>query len=205
MDNGFGETLRRLRTEAGLTQSQVAQQLYVTRSAVARWESGTRLPDAAMVSRLAACLGVEADRLLNPVTREGGAVNVIVVDDERIVLAHELPVIRQALPAAKISGFQRPSEALEYARSNPVALAFLDIEMGRTSGLELCRRLIELNPRTNVVFLTAYREYSYDAWGTGASGFLLKPLIEDDVRGVLGRLRYPIFPGGGLRIHERMD
>ena len=118
MDNGFGETLRRLRTEAGLTQSQVAQQLYVTRSAVARWESGTRLPDAAMVSRLAACLGVEADRLLNPVTREGGAVNVIVVDDERIVLAHELPVIRQALPAAKISGFQRPSEALEYARRN---------------------------------------------------------------------------------------
>ena len=197
MDNGFGETLRRLRTEAGLTQSQVAQQLYVTRSAVARWESGTRLPDAAMVSRLAACLGVEADRLLNPVTREGGAVNVIVVDDERIVLAHELPVIRQALPAAKISGFQRPSEALEYARSNPVALAFLDIEMGRVSGLDVCRELLTVCPRANVVYLTAYRDYSFDAWATGACGFLLKPLTPDAVREQLSRLRYP-FPTGGM-------
>ncbi|MBE6003207.1 MAG: response regulator [Lachnospiraceae bacterium] len=50
----------------------------------------------------------------------------------------------------------RPSEAVEYAKTNRIALAFLDIEMGKTNGLELCRTLLEINPRTNVVFLTSY-------------------------------------------------
>ena len=47
-------------------------------------------------------------------------------------------------------------------------------------------------PHTNVVFLTAYAEYSFDAWDTGACGFLLKPLSAQSVRGQLGRLRYPV-------------
>ena len=36
--------------------------------------------------------------------------------------------------------------------------------MGKTSGLDLCRTLLAINPRTNVVYLTAHIEYSFDAW-----------------------------------------
>ena len=50
---------------------------------------------------------------------------------------------------------------------------------------------------TNVVFLTSYREYSFDAWETGACGFLLKPLTPDTVRNQLSRLRHP-FPANAL-------
>jgi len=42
-----------------------------------------------------------------------------------------------------------------------------------------------------VVFLTAYVEYSFDAWSTGASGFLLKPITAEAVRAQLKNLRYP--------------
>jgi DNA-binding LytR/AlgR family response regulator len=100
------------------------------------------------------------------------------------------------MPNACITGFTRPSEAIAYAGQNSVALAFLDIEMGRMSGLELCRKLLELNPRTNVVYLTAYSDYAIDAWDTGASGFMLKPITADGVRNQLKKLRYP-FPLGG--------
>ena len=96
------------------------------------------------------------------------------------------------MPEAAITGFNRPSDALEFARTNRVALAFLDIEMGKVSGLSLCRELLEISPRTNVVFLTAYAEYSFDAWDTGACGFLLKPLDPQGVRRQLDRLRYPV-------------
>ena len=68
-------------------------------------------------------------------------------------------------------------------------LAFLDIEMGKKSGLTLCSELLEINPKTNVVFLTAYEGYSLDAWSTGASGFLMKPLTVEAVQKQLPRLR----------------
>ena len=77
-----------------------------------------------------------------------------------------------------------------------MSLAFLDIELGKTSGIDLCRTLLDINPRTNVVFLTAYSEYSLDAWSTGASGFMLKPITLEGVRAQLEKLRYPFVSGG---------
>ena len=40
---GFGPRLAGLRRAAGLTQQQLAEQLFVTRQAVSRWESGVSL------------------------------------------------------------------------------------------------------------------------------------------------------------------
>ena len=79
---------------------------------------------------------------------------------------------------------------------NRVALAVLDIELGTASGFDLCSTLLEINPRTNIVFLTAYPDYSLDAWKTGASGFMLKPLTIENVKEQLKKLRYPFYIGG---------
>ena len=188
----FAENLRRLRAEKGLSQQQLADLLFVTRPAVARWENGSRLPDAEMISRLSACLGVDVGILMNAVADQEASPNIILVDDERIILKGGLPILQEVLPNAVVSGFTRCAEALDYARTHPVALAFLDVEIGRTSGLQLCEELLAVNPRTNVVFLTAYLEYSFDAWNTGACGFLLKPITADAVRKQLLKLRYPL-------------
>ena len=192
----FAETLKKLRTNKGLSQRELAMRMYVTRSTVARWENGSRLPDAVMISRLSQCLGTEVNTLLSAVAESDDAPNVIMVDDRKIFLSGALPILEEVMPGANIMGFARPSEALEYARANRVALAFLDIEMGKTSGLDLCRTLLEINPRTNVVYLTAYSEYAVDAWGTGASGFMLKPITPEGVRLQLKNLRYPFSLGG---------
>ena len=96
------------------------------------------------------------------------------------------------MPNANVVGFTKPSQVLAFFSENPVALAFLDIELGRTSGLELCREMLRLRPRTNVIYLTAFREYAFDAWDTGACGYLLKPLETETVRAQLSRLRYPV-------------
>ncbi|MBR1629529.1 MAG: helix-turn-helix transcriptional regulator [Lachnospiraceae bacterium] len=55
MDNMFGENLRKLREEKGLSQKQLGQQVFVSPSAIANWEIGRRLPDAVMILRLAKC------------------------------------------------------------------------------------------------------------------------------------------------------
>ncbi|MBQ9324792.1 MAG: helix-turn-helix domain-containing protein [Clostridia bacterium] len=192
----FAETLRKLRTEHGLSQRELSDLVYVTRSTITRWENGTRLPDAAMISRLSQCLNVDVNTLLSTVTVPDEAPHVIMVDDRKIILSGGLPILQKAMPYAIIEGFTRPSEAIEYANSHRVSLAFLDIELGNSSGLDLCRKLLEIYPRTNVVYLTSFVRYSFDAWSTGASGFMLKPISEEGVQAQLKSLRYPFFSGG---------
>lgn len=192
----FAETLRRLRTDKGISQRELAEQLFVTRSTVNRWENGSRLPDVAMLSRLSHCLGIDVGTLLSATMESEESPNVIMVDDHKIILTGSLPVLEAAMPHATVVGFTRPSEVIEYAKANRIALAFLDIEMGKTNGMELCRTLLDINPHTNVVYLTAYSDYAFDAWSTGACGFILKPITPENIGAQLKNLRYPFSLGG---------
>ena len=188
----FSETLRNLREQSGLSQTQLAKQLFVNRSTVVRWENGSRMPDAAMILFLARALGVDSDTLLSAAAESSEAPNVILVDDSRPILTDGLAVLEEVLPDVAVTGFVSPPEAIEFARSYRVTLAILDIELGTASGLDLCRTLLEINSRTNVVYLTSYPDYALDAWSTGACGFLVKPLTPESVKQQLKKLRYPI-------------
>lgn len=192
MTTSFGETLRRLRTEKGLSQQQLAVRLHMERPSVANWEAGRRMPDAATVYQIAEALSVDSSALLSAADDSGEAPNVLLVDDEPLIVTGGIPVLQEAMPNANVVGFTKPSQVLAFFSETPVALAFLDIELGRTSGLELCREMLRLRPRTNVIYLTAFREYAFDAWDTGACGYLLKPLETETVRAQLSLLRYPV-------------
>ena len=191
MSMTFANSLKSLRAAKGFSQQQLATKLFVDRSTIARWETGDRMPDLSIVPRIAKCLDVDTATLFSAF-QESNALEIIVVDDERVALTGAISVLEKTLPEAAITGFDRPSDALAFAQAHPISIAFLDIEMRHTSGLDLCRKLLELQPHTNVVFLTAYREYSFDAWETGACGFLLKPITASSVLAQLDRLRHPV-------------
>ena len=53
MNSLFADTLKFLRTKKGLSQNQLANLMFVNKATISKWESGTRLPDAAMITRLA--------------------------------------------------------------------------------------------------------------------------------------------------------
>ncbi len=196
MNTLFARTLRKLREERGLSQKQLGEKMFVNHSTVARWENSSRLPDAIMITRLAKCLGVDTNELFSLAAQSEESPNVIIVEDSKVILSDCLSVLGEVMTNATIMGFIWPMEAIEYAKKNRVALAILDIELGTASGLDLCRTLLEINPRTNIVFLTAYADYSLDAWKTEASGFMLKPLTTENVREQLKKLRYPFSIGG---------
>lgn len=196
MNTLFADTLRKLRTEKGLSQIQLATQMIVNRTTISRWENGSRLPDAAMITRLSQVLDVDVGTLFSAAVESDESPNVILVDDNKVILSDGLSVLEEVMPNATIMGFVWPKEAIEYAKANPVALAILDIELGTASGLDLCHTLLTINPRTNVVYLTSYPDYALDAWNTEACGFLVKPLTTEGVQAQLKKLRYPFLTGG---------
>ena len=197
MKHTFGEALLKARKEKGMSQKQLADSLPVTRSSVANWEADRRLPNATIIARIAEILDVEISELLDTANEIDTHPIVIIVDDNKIVLTGGTPIIEKALPNAVVTSFTKPSKAIEFAKENRISLAFLDIELGLTNGIDLCKKLLEINPRMNVVFLTAYPEYSIDAWDTEASGFMVKPITLEGVKEQLKKLRHP-FPTGGI-------
>lgn len=193
MSAKFAATLKELRQAKNMSQQDLADHVFVNRTTVTNWESGRRIPDVIMIRRLAECLEVEVGVLLGSTLEHPEHPEVIVADDERLILAGSMSVLEEALPTAHIAGFTRSDELLTYAHSHKISLAFLDIEMGTPSGLELCRELLAIHAETNVVFLTAYEGYALEAWDSGACGFLRKPLFVEDVKKLLTQLRHPIY------------
>ena len=61
----FHEKLQQLRKQKGLTQDQLAQQLYVSRAAVSKWESGRGYPNIDSLKALAKFYSVTIDELLS--------------------------------------------------------------------------------------------------------------------------------------------
>ena len=152
MKSNFAENLQRLRMEKGYTQQQLAKLVCVDRSSITRWEKGNRVPDLILLARLANCLGVDPSALLVEGDLDSRIPVIIMVDDERAILAGNMKILCEAVGDAEVTGFSKPSEALRFVQYNHVDIAFLDIEMGRTSGIDLCERMTEINPKLNVVF-----------------------------------------------------
>ena len=98
--------------------------------------------------------------------------------------------------------FGSGDEALLAARSDPPALAVLDVNLPGISGYELCRALKDEHPGLPVVFLSGERTESFDRVAgllLGADDYLVKPVAEDEL---LVRLRRLLRPAS-TRIGER--
>lgn len=61
----IGQNIRQLRTKKGLTQKQLADQLYVTPQAVSRWENDEVEPNISILSTLSTIFGVDISELIN--------------------------------------------------------------------------------------------------------------------------------------------
>lgn len=64
MDERFGKILAELRKERGLTQKQLAEQLFVSNKTISKWETGEITPDIRYLLALSELYGLSLDELL---------------------------------------------------------------------------------------------------------------------------------------------
>ena len=82
--------------------------------------------------------------------------NVICVDDEKPALDNFYLTARDFPEISSLQLFQNEEEALGWVKENHVDTAFLDMEMQSMHGLELAKRIKEINPNICIIFMTAY-------------------------------------------------
>lgn len=105
----------------------------------------------------------------------------LAVDDEPFMLEELVSALHDIRPEAEILSFQWPEDALEAFEKQPADVAFLDIQMGKMSGLQLALKLKKTNPDIRVVFVTGYSEYAVDAFAIHATGYLMKPVGKKEI------------------------
>ncbi|WBS98846.1 helix-turn-helix transcriptional regulator [Lacticaseibacillus paracasei] len=64
-DSSLGSRLKQLRTARGVTQSQLADQLFVSRKTVSSWETGRNQPDLQTICQLASYYQLTVDDLIH--------------------------------------------------------------------------------------------------------------------------------------------
>ncbi len=119
---------------------------------------------------------------------------ILCLDDEELALRMLETCVREVKPDAEVEGFDDQDELLEAAEKSGCDVAFLDIHMRGMTGVEVAKRLKEINPKMNIIFVTGFSEYKGDAMDMKASGYIMKPVTKEEVAEELDNLRFPIIP-----------
>lgn len=121
---------------------------------------------------------------------------IVCADHSRLGLAKLKRVTGQLAQDARIEGFRKPSEVLRLAEEQKIDILLTELDFGgsRWEGLELARRVKELQPSMNIIFVTAEPggDFSEDAILLRISGIVRKPYEISDIRKEFENLRYPV-------------
>ena len=109
----------------------------------------------------------------------------ICADDELFAMQYTVRQLLQLPQIEEAKGFTRSREALDYLEGHPADLAVLDINMPEMDGIALAIRIKQMHPQTAILFLTAYREYAFDAFSVHPAGYLLKPVSLEELEAEL--------------------
>ena len=121
----------------------------------------------------------------------------IAVDDEALMLGALVSAIEASPDIMYVHKFSDCDEALDFAKSNSVDIAFLDINMRGMGGLALAEKIVEARPDCKIVFCTGYEEYAIPAFKMHASGYLMKPVSAEDVQNEINNIK-------GIRQKEKL-
>ena len=122
---------------------------------------------------------------------------IVVVDDELPALKATVDAVKNVQPDAEIYQFRDALKALAEIENglNPDVI-FSDVRMYDMTGIQFAHRLKTIYPKSNIIFITGYSEYMQDAFRLHASGYLLKPVDEEQLAEQLNNLLYPIKSSG---------
>lgn len=111
----------------------------------------------------------------------------------KILLADDEPIVRRGL-RQMIENFNvsfntileagTGQEAVALAKQYRPEIILLDIKMPGQDGIAAAQKIMQVNPQTKIIFLTAYAYFNYaqEAVRCGAKDYLVKPVHPEDLR-----------------------
>lgn len=111
--------------------------------------------------------------------------HIAICDDEREICEELQEMIIRQMPDCEVAAFTSGEELLE--SRFPYDILFLDIQMEGMNGISTARELRKRKEDVILIFITAVREYVFDAFDVSAFHYLLKPVSAGKMAEVLER------------------
>jgi DNA-binding NarL/FixJ family response regulator len=130
------------------------------------------------------------------------------VDDHRIVREGLELIIGRQRDMRVVASVASGEDAVEYFRIHRPDITLMDLQLGRTSGVETIRLIRREAPECHIVVLTMHQgdEDIYRALEAGAATYLLKDTLSDDLIRVIREVHagtHRIRPYIAARLAER--
>lgn len=116
---------------------------------------------------------------------------LLIVDDEPLILTGIKQLIDfSVLSISEVFSATDGIQALEIVQDKHPNIVLADINMPNMDGLELAKRIKEIDKNTKVAIITGYDyfEYAISAIKTGVDDYLLKPVSKNDIFELLIKL-----------------
>jgi DNA-binding NarL/FixJ family response regulator len=109
---------------------------------------------------------------------------VVLVDDHDMALQGLATILGRFLGRVRVVGQALDADtALKLTGTLHPDIILCDVRLKGSSGLDLCRMMLERDPAARVVLLSAYddEQYLFQAMRVGARGYLLKQVTGEDL------------------------
>lgn len=110
--------------------------------------------------------------------------NIAVCDDEKMYLEIIVRAIRDILQKKGITAYEivpyiLSTELYEDSRLLDYDVIFLDINMPEINGLEVARKIREINAKILIVFISSYMDYAVKCYQLEATRYILKNELQE--------------------------
>ena len=117
-------------------------------------------------------------------------IRTVIVDDEAPARSRIRQLLKGEHDFELVAEYATGRQAIEGIRRDPPDLVFLDVQMPRVNGFDVCEAVTADGGRAPlVIFVTAYDQYALQAFEVHAIDYLLKPFDRDRFQKSLGHAR----------------
>ncbi|MGB0847428.1 MAG: LytR/AlgR family response regulator transcription factor [Thiolinea sp.] len=109
------------------------------------------------------------------------SIKILVVDDEEFARERIKGLIDRCADYEVCAEAENGVEAITMVERHQPEIVLMDISMPGMDGLESARNLSTMDNPPAVIFTTAYGEYALEAFSTKATGYLMKPIRQEQL------------------------
>ncbi len=117
------------------------------------------------------------------------SISILIVDDEELARERIKKLLHENDDYRICAEAENGAEALMMVERHQPELVLLDISMPVMDGLEVAKHLSGMDSPPAVIFTTAYGEYALEAFSTKATGYLMKPIRQEQLLQSLAQAR----------------
>lgn len=139
---------------------------------------------------------------------DGRATRILIVDDFKEWRLHVRSLLQKYREWHTISEASDGFEAVQTAEELQPDLILMDIGLPRLNGIEAANRILQVSPRTKIIFLTQNNDWNVlrEALKDGARGYVLKANANNELGpAVAAALRGSLFTSSKMKEGDLND